>query len=135
MAYIDKKFYDDDFNGQPMESAEFKRLSDIASDVVYEICRVKPIESDLVNAEFKKAVAYEVEFLFEQGGIDAILGFSAASMAGGSERLGDYSISGGNSAQTVITTPGGIPVSPMALMLLRRLGLMSKWVYAPFYRQ
>lgn len=135
MAYIDKKFYDDDFNGQPMESAEFERLSDIASDVVYEICRVKPIESDLVKAEFKKAVAYEVEFLFEQGGIDAILGFSASSMAGGSESLGDYSVSGGSSAQAVLTTPGGIPVSPMAIMLLRRIGLMSKWAYASKYRR
>lgn len=135
MAYIDKDYYGNEFGGQPIEDNDFPRLADFASEVVYDICRVKPIESDLVKAEFKKAVAYEVEFLSEQGGIDAILGFSASSMAGGSESLGDYSVSGGSSAQAVLTTPGGIPVSPMAIMLLRRIGLMSKWAYASKYRR
>lgn len=135
MAYIDQDYYEQTFGGKPIVNPfEFKRLADIASEVVYDICRVKPNETDLVKDEFKRAVAYEVEFLCEQGGVDAILGFSNASMAGGNESLGDYSVSGGSSAEAVITAPGGIPISPMALMMLRRIGLMSRWAYASKYR-
>lgn len=135
MAYITEDYYRNTFGGREVLSSEFSRIADIASELVYDICRVKPSEDNIVSEEFKKAVAYEVEFLSEQGGIDAILGFSASSVAGGSESLGDYSVSGGSSAQAVLTTPGGIPVSPMAIMLLRRIGLMSKWAYASKYRR
>lgn len=130
-AYIDLEYYSR-FSGSNIARSEFSRLADIASDVIYGICRVKPSEYNVVSDEFKKAVAYEVELLYEQGGVDAILGMSEAALEGSSESLGDYSITSANGAQRVITTPEGIPISPMSIMLLRRMGLMSKWAYAPY---
>ena len=134
MAYIDSSYYTDTFKGTEIPEDEFERLADIASDLIYDICRVKPSETDLVDDYFKKAVAYQVEFLYEQGGIEAIMGRSEAAMAGLSESLGDYSVSANTGAQQVITTKDGIPVSSMAVMMLRRLGLMSAWAFAGFYR-
>lgn len=134
MAYITKEFYDKSFRGETIIKSEFDRLAEIASTVVYDICRVKPSEETLGQEEFKKAVAYEVEFLYEQGGVDAILGFSNAALECNSERLGDYSVSAASGSQKVLTTRDGVPISPLAMMLLRRLGLMTRWAYAPFYK-
>ena len=138
MAYIDKAFYDHVFYNDMQQITEipvveFFRLADIASEMIYDICVIKPNEDDEANDTFKKAVAYQVEMLHKQGGIDAIVGFSEAAQAGGSESLGDYSISTGSAHEAVITR-NGIPISTMSLMLLKRLGLMSRWAYAPMYR-
>lgn len=135
MAYIDLAYYTDTFKGREIPEDEFDRLADIASDLIYDICRIKPSETDLVGDCFKKAVAYQVEMLSEQGGIDAILGLSEAAMSGASESLGDYSVSANTAAQTVITTKDGIPVSSLSIMQLRRAGLMSRWAFADFYRR
>lgn len=134
MAYIDKSFYDEAFCGVAMPDDEFRRLAEIASDIVYNACNQKPEAADLVDETFKKAVCYQVELLYQQGGADAIVGFSESSQTGGSESLGDYSVSAGTTAQEAVKTLGGIPVSTMSIMLLRRLGLMSKWAYAWKYR-
>ena len=130
MAYIDKTFYDDAFHGVAIPDDEFDRLADIASDVVYGICIIKPEADDLVGETFKKAVAYQTELLYKQGGVDAIVGFSEASSSGGSESLGDYSISEGSARQEAVRTYNGIPVSTMTLLLLRQAGLMRRWAYA-----
>lgn len=132
MAYIDKEYYTN-FGGRPIPDDEFNRLAEIASDVIYDNCRVKPNDDDLQRDEFKKAVAYETEMLYEQGGVDAILGFSESSQAVGSETLAEYSISlgGSNSAGGgVITASGGVPISPIAIKLLRRIDLMCRWAFA-----
>lgn len=130
MAYIDKTYYNNVFHGAPIPANEFDRLADIASDVIFGICIIKPTEANLNDDLFKKAVAYQVELLFLQGGIDAIVGLSEAASAGVSEHLGDYSISGGSQRHEAVKTFNGIPVSSMALMLLRRLGLMCRWAYS-----
>lgn len=134
MPYITKTYYDAEFRGKSIPANEFSRLEDIASEVIYEICRVKPDEDDILDAAFKKAVAYEVEFLQEQGGVDAILGFSDMQLSAGSEHLGDYSVSGGSnsasSSGSSIIVVDGIPVSSLSIMLLRRMGLMSRWAFA-----
>ena len=107
MPYIDKQYYGNTFKGNKdlISNTDFERILDIASDVVYDIARIKPSESDVASELFKKAVAYEVEFLIEQGGIDAILGFSNAALAGASESLGDYSVSAGSGNSAVELTP------------------------------
>lgn len=134
MAYIDATYYMELFGSESIGN-EFQRLVDIASDIIDGLCTVKPSEADLNDNRFKKAVAYEVELLEAQGGVDAILGFSEASQAGGSESLGDYSVSANPAAQQVITAQGGLPVSPMTISLLRQLGLRSRWAYAEYYRR
>lgn len=133
MAYIDAAYYTDTFKGTAISESEFDRLADIASDLVYAICAVKPSEEVQTLSDFKKAVAYEVEFLYEQGGLEAIYGRSDASQSGGSESLADYSVSGGNSTQDAVKTYDGIPCSSMMLMLLEKLGLLTAWVYAYRY--
>lgn len=130
MVYIDKTFYDDTFHGVAIPDDEFDRLADIASDVVYGICIIKPEADDLVGETFKKAVAYQTEQLYKQGGVDAIVGFSEASSSGGSESLGDYSITEGSARHEAVKTYNGIPVSAMTLLLLRKAGLMHRWAYA-----
>lgn len=129
MGYIDKEYYDDIFCGTPVDDSEFNRLADIASDVIYGVCNVKPVQADTESDDFKKAVAYEVEMLYKQGGIDAVAGFAEAS-SNGSESLGDYSCSGVTVVQGSVKTFEGIPVSSMAIMLLRKIGLMCRWAYA-----
>ena len=133
MAYIDQDFYRETFCGMEIPANEFDRIADIASDVIFDTCSRKPDEKMSENPVFKKAVCYETELLYEQGGVDAILGFSDAAQSSGSESLGDYSFSSGTTGQSAVMTSNGIPISPMALMSLRRLGLMSKWVYADIY--
>lgn len=131
MSYIDKSFYDDIFCGTPIEDNDlFRRLSDISSDVIYGVCNLKPSSSDVSDETFKKAVAYEVEMLYKQGGIDAVLGYAESSLTGGSESLGDYSCSGFSPVHGAVLTFNGIPVSSMALMMLSRMGLMCRWAYA-----
>jgi len=132
MAYIDKNYYDTTFKGEAIEDALFNRLADIASEIVYGVCIIKPEGDDLIDETFKKAVAYQVEMLYQQGGIDAVTGFSEASMAGGSESLGDYSVSEGSGSGSTakVQTFEGVPVSSVTIMLLKRLGLMRRWVYS-----
>lgn len=130
MANIDLTYYNETFHGVPIPASEFDRLADIASDVIYEVCIVKPEAADLENDLYKKAVAYQVELLYKQGGIDAAVGFAESSYTGGSEHLGDYSISKGNARQDAVRTFNGIPVSALAIALLKRLGLMTRWAYA-----
>ena len=130
MAYITKQYYDETFVGTTIPQTEFNRLADIASDVIYDTCNVKPTDDDLTDATFMKAVAYQTEFLYEQGGLDAVLGFSEAAMESAGEHLGDYSASGNSAARRGVKFINGVPVSPMAIMLLRRMGLMCRWAYA-----
>ena len=132
MAYIDYEYYHETFDGTEIPEDEFKRIADIASEVVYAICTVKPDEVDFADDDFKKAVCYEAEMLQEQGGVDAILGFSDNALRGVNEHLGDYSISGyaSSAGSGGVATIDGIPVSPLALMMLRKLGLTAKWAYA-----
>lgn len=130
MNYITASYYSDTFHGTEIPSSDFNRLAEAASETIYSVCLVKPSACETRNAEFKKAVCYQTEMLYQQGGIDAITGFSAASAAGGSESLGDYSVSSGSAGKAVATAEGGVPVSPLALQILKRLGLMSRWAYA-----
>lgn len=130
MTYIDKDFYSETFKGNEIPESEFDRLASAASEIIYGQCNVKPSQSVTESEDFKRAVAYQVEMLFEQGGLEALQGFSAASQSAGSERLGNYSVSGGAAGSEVITAAGGIPISSVSIMILRRLGLMCRWVYA-----
>ena len=138
MAYIDYTYYTDTFHGSAIPQTAFARLADVASDVVYAVCLDKPTGSILLKNEFKKAVAYQIEFIQEQGGLEAIYGRSDASQSGGSEHLGDYNVSsasGSGGSSGAIKMYDGIPLSPLMLSLLEKLGLLSQWVYAYRYRK
>lgn len=135
MAYINETFYEKKFGGRPIPAAEFPRLAELASDIVDMVCTVTIYPEIAQSKMFKKAVSYEVELLYEQGGVDAIMGLSDTSQAGGSESLGDYSVSAGGSETGSIKTLDGVPLSPMMLSLLERLGLTARWAFAAYYQR
>lgn len=139
MAYIDYVYYTDTFGGTKIKETEFKRLAEMASDIIDGVAIREFVFDDLpdeAQALVKKAVAYEVETLDSQGGVDAIVGLSAQSI--NSEALGDYHVSGGSTAQNAVNvgqipSMDGIPISPLVVTLLRKAGLMNRWAYAGFY--
>lgn len=128
MSYVDKDYYKSIGFDVPTDM-KFERLESIASDLIYDVCVIKPDAVIEAMEDFKKAVCYEVEMLYEQGGLDAVVGFSEASQRGRTERLGSYSISGSSSNPESVMTCNGIPVSSLSLSLLRKIGLMQRWAY------
>ena len=134
MAYIDNTFYATEFKGVSIPDKEFLRLADIASDLIDSICTLE-IDSKSAPTEVKKAVAYEVEMLYLQGGVDAIAGM-ADGLTTGSESLGSYSVSRntGGTAQTIMRSKDGIPISSLTISILRKAGYIQRWVPAWKYR-
>lgn len=129
MAFIDAAYYKDEFKGTSIPESKFERLAELASDVIDGLITVEmTMEEKQASANVKKATAYQLEFMNEHGGIDTILGYSDVDIT--SESLGDYSVSTGGGSSSIVKTSDGIPVSPMALMYLRKDGLMCRWMYA-----
>lgn len=135
MAYIDEGYYKGTFRGTEIPEKEFPRLAEIASDVIDSIVTVEIDKNTAETDTVKKATAYEVEMLYQQGGVDAVIGF-ANGTAIGSESLGGYSVSnvGNNGSQVIMRTKDGIPVSALAISLLKKAGLMCRWAYAGVYK-
>ena len=135
MAYIDSTYYREKFKGEPIPEEELNRLIDIASEIVQNLCTVTLYPEDLESDDFKRAVAFQVEMLFDQGGVSAVMGHSDVALSGGSESLGDYSVSAGSSGGSSVKMFEGIPVSPMTSMILDKMMLTSRWAYADYYRR
>lgn len=133
MAYIDKTYYVDTFHGEEIADKEFLRLADVAADVVDSIVNVKIDLESLTEEELtllKRANCYEVEYLYEQGGMDAVNGFMTGQLD--SESLGDYSVSSGSMASASSShglSLHGIPIHALTLAMLQRAGLYSVWAY------
>ena len=129
MAYIDTAYYKTEFQGTPIPDSQFSRLESIASDVIDSVVSTPIIVENLgaeAHALLQKACAYQVEHLFNLGGVNAINGMSELDM--GSEHLGSYSVSNANGSSFSLSV-NGIPFSAMTKALLGRAGLMSRWVY------
>lgn len=135
MAYIDEGYYKGIFKGTEIPEGEFPRLAEIASDVIDSIVTIEIDEDTAKTDNVKKATAYEVEMIYQQGGVDAVIGF-ASGLAIGSESLGGYSISTteNNGSQVIMRTKDGIPVSSLTISLLKKAGLMCRWAYAGVYK-
>lgn len=141
MAYIDYDYYTELFGSTEITQTEFVRLAQIASDVIDSVVVISFVFADLSEDNqtlVKKAVAYEAELLDSQGGVNAIVGMSAQSI--NSEQLGDYHVSGGSTAANSVNTGNvpyidGIPVSPLAISLLRKAGLMNRWAFTEWYQE
>lgn len=74
MAYIDKQYYDDVYQGIEIDEQSFSRLAESASEIVDEITSYKlktNLPYDKLNAFFKeqiqKATAAQVEYMSLQG--------------------------------------------------------------------
>ena len=129
MAFIDAAYYEDEFKGNSIPESKFDRLAELASDVIDGLITVEMTDEEKqASVNVKKATAYQLEFMYEHGGVDSILGYSDVNIT--SESLGDYSVTTGGASASIAKTRDGIPVSPMALQYLRKDGLMCRWMYA-----
>ena len=127
MPYINYSYYTETFGGTAIPESEFNRLAQMASDIIDDVVYI-PIET--VTDNVMRATAYELELVYAQGGTNAITGFSASQI--GYESLGDYSLTAGasssdNGSANNTLTLHGIPVSQLAISLLRKDGLMNRW--------
>ena len=130
MAYLTIDYYLDTFGGEVADEALFNRLATAASDIIDAIA-TQPI-TDVVDKDLlAKATAYQVEYIEAQGGIAALTG-CADSQRAVTEKLDDYSITEAQTSEAGSNqlSLNGIPISPMTVSILRRMGLMSRWVYA-----
>lgn len=128
MAYIDYEFYTGTFGGSDVPQEDFPRLAQMASDIMDAIV-YRPISE--VTERVKRAVCYEMDMLFVQGGADAANGQSSSEIS--YEMLGDYSVTAqtaSSSSSSASMSLNGIPISKLAESLLRAEGLMSRWAYA-----
>jgi hypothetical protein len=131
MAYIDLTYYKQDFNGSEIPDSDFPRIAERASDIIDSVVQT-PITAEVLaehEKAIKKATAYQADYLYCQGGEDAINGISPIAN-GESESLDGYSISANQQSMMNRPTVGGIPVSPMALAWLRKTPLMQRCVFA-----
>lgn len=131
MAYITYEYYANTFHGLTIPESEFDRMAEMASDMIDAIA-VRPVDLEKIDAALlAKATAYQMELLYTQGGVDAVTG-KATSQVVTNEKLDEYSISEQQSASAAenTLTVNGIPVSPLAVAILRKLGLMCRWFYA-----
>lgn len=118
------------YSGELIDESNFCYLAGISSDVIDALV-TRPITDDVDRSQLVKATIYQVEYLAAQGGAAAISG-AAESQQIMSERLDDYSVTVEQSAEARRSMPtvNGIPVSPLTLSILRKLGLMSRWYYS-----
>ncbi len=135
MAYADYEYYTGTFGGNVIPEAEFAALARMASDVIDAAVTIpiNPEDAEIMDG-VKKACVYEAEYLWAQGGQDAITG-KAENAEEVTERLDDYSITRKKSADVKMLSVNGIPFSPLAYAVLRGLGLTARWVYAKQYRE
>ncbi|MBE6636711.1 MAG: hypothetical protein E7618_02770 [Ruminococcaceae bacterium] len=126
MSYITYDYYMTTFGGRQIPEEDFDYLAEAATTVV-DLLVTSPIIS--VTETVRRAVAYQAEVLFTQGGSDAIGGLAAVT-SGIDERLGDYSIGTPYvSNEKRCYSIGGVPVSGLTLMLLKKAGLITRCVY------
>lgn len=132
MAYITREFYEEIFGASELSVRDFNVLADVSSDLISGVCTVTPRGCILQKTQFKKAVAYQLSYLYENGGVSAVFGQADAAVTGGSESLADYSVSSGNGESgSKSAMLNGIPVCGYSLLLLEQIGLIRRLVRVP----
>lgn len=120
MAYIEKNYYTDNYHGTEMSDDDFANLARAASliiDVVTFGRAAKVTDAKSLSA-VKTATATEVEYLYYQGGVDAINGKGDNLKT--AEDIGNYNYTKSGDGTLSV---GGIPISPLCLALLDSVGL------------
>lgn len=136
MAYATYEYYADTFGGVDIPQDAFDVQIRAASDILDAICTI-PIDETVNDMDqIAKACCYQAETLYAQGGTKALNG-KADGGAAVTERLDDYSITQQQTAEANAKsiTLNGIPVSPLALAILRKQGLTARWLYAAKARE
>lgn len=121
MGYITEEYYNEVYKGTPVDESELPRLIERASEVIdgmvvygIDMDKLPEFACELV----RRAVAAEVEYLDENGGVSVLSGctFSQAT-------LGKFSYSRGTSGAFSVS---GVPVAPMSVSLLEKAGLLKR---------
>lgn len=95
MAYVDEKYYNDTFHGEPVASADFPSLCERAGEMIEELTlyRLTPLTLLAMPEDtqeiVKKAVCAQIEYLDANGGADLDNGVGIQSAT-----LGKFSYSG-----------------------------------------
>lgn len=135
MGYATYQFYTDVFHGSPMPQDKFERLIEDASEMLDGIVQHPISATDAATTKLQRAACYQAEMLALAGGMDG-LNDAVVNGAVTSETLDDYTVSrskvqGANSLSTQNQyTSGGMPISSMAVAILRQMGYLNRWVYA-----
>ena len=121
MGYITEEYYNEVYKGTPVDESELPRLIERASEVIdsmalYNIDTEKLPE--FAHELLRRAVAAEVEYLDENGGVSALSGGAVAQAT-----LGKFSYSKGTSGTFNVS---GVPVAPMSISLLEKAGLLKR---------
>lgn len=108
---VTKHFYEESFRGTAIPDEDFDRLIRRSTDILRGVCfgRTLP-ETDTV----RNAICAQAEYLQNHGGATAY-----TEPIPTKETVGSYSVTRGK----VPFTYGGVPVSPLALMILTGEGL------------
>ena len=121
MGYITEEYYNEVYKGTPVDESELSVLIERASEIIDSMA-VYSIDMDKLP-EFacelvRRAVAAEVEYLDENGGVSALSGGNIAQAT-----LGKFSYSRGTSGAFSVS---GMPVAPMSISLLEKAGLLKR---------
>lgn len=120
MAYIDKNYYLIDYHGRAIPEIDFVKLANAASLIVDTLTygRAAKVTDAKILSAVKTATATEVEYLYYQGGLDALNGRGDNLKT--AEDIGNYNYTKSSDGTFSV---GGIPVSPLCLALLDSVGL------------
>lgn len=129
MKYLTFEQYRE-YGGQIEEEDEFNSLLDISQQIIdintfNKLVRLEEIPEHLAPF-ISKATFYQLEYLYNTGGIDSILGMDSIGNIK-SESLGKYSVSfetENNSSYRI----GGVTLNTMAANELDKVYLRNRWI-------
>ncbi|MEN7359477.1 hypothetical protein ABC915_21910 [Bacillus licheniformis] len=134
MAYITPDYYKNDYMGAPAPSDEdLNRYIKRASDVIDEVTNYRLYGSkfeempDIIKDIIRKATAAQVEFYVVKGGTAEVNAGENSSMD--SVSVGSFSYSGGSGGSDSNSGRDAGRISPAALSLLSKTGLLYRGVF------
>ncbi|EIJ79115.1 protein gp8 [Bacillus methanolicus PB1] len=132
MAYIDKQYYDNNYNGVPIaDESTFNRLAERASDVIDQMTGYLLHGQEFtqfvqfIQEQVKKATAAQIEYMVTAGGEVAVHGGGSFS----SVNIGNFSYSEGEGAKNLSRNEQR--TSPAVIGYLRPTGLLYRGVNVP----
>ena len=127
MAYVTHDYYANTFHGEAISEQEFDRIAQDAGVMLDGIVQRPVEEADMIGDMFKRAVCYQIETLKLAGGP---AGVTTTASRGALTSFDNDGYSESRERINGAATFGGLPVSAMAIAVLREMGYMNRWVYA-----
>jgi hypothetical protein len=120
--YVDQGYYDDTYHGRSINADDFTEYEQRASEIIDGLTQYRVAQSDsgladfdaFTQAQFKKAVCAQIEYIDANGGSELFTGDNMASAS-----LGKFNYSSGSSGGTNL-------YAPMAKIFLYPTGLLYR---------